>query len=92
VIDDLTKIAWNGNYLKVTLNWYDPMFSSFAARVLVNDLDLRLVMPDGKTIVYGNSIYDTSAKTYHRDDLNNVEKIVLHSQTVTPLQKGVYKL
>jgi subtilisin family serine protease len=51
--------------LKVTITWMDPPNPEFAARVLVHDLDLLLVGPDGKTR-YGNS------EEQVRDEMNNV--------------------
>ena len=51
--------------LKVTISWFDPPNTEFAARVLVHDLDLLLVSPSGK-IFYGNGGINV------RDELNNV--------------------
>ena len=51
--------------LKMTISWFDPPNTEFAARVLVHDLDLLLVSPSGK-IFYGNGGINV------RDELNNV--------------------
>ena len=51
--------------LKVTVSWFDPPNTEFAARVLVHDLDLLLVSPSGN-IFYGNGGVNV------RDELNNV--------------------
>lgn len=63
--------------LKVTVSWMDPPNPEFAARVLVHDLDLLLVGPDGKTR-YGNSEKEV------RDELNNVSAISAFSFRIGP--------
>ena len=51
--------------LKITVSWFDPPNTEFAARVLVHDLDLLLISPSGD-VFYGNG------GTNVRDELNNV--------------------
>ena len=51
--------------LKVTISWFDPPNTEFAARVLVHDLDLLLISPSGD-VFYGNGGINV------RDELNNV--------------------
>lgn len=57
--------------LRATISWMDPPNPEFSARVLVHDLDLLLVGPDGPNAktYYGNSDQPV------RDELNNVSTI-----------------
>ncbi|MBN2004714.1 MAG: S8 family serine peptidase [Anaerolineae bacterium] len=57
--------------LRVMLVWTDPPASLSAATQLVNDLDLRVIAPDG-SVYYGNG--DASA-----DRINNVEGVALNT-------------
>ena len=59
----------SGNELRVTLAWSDYPSLPEARLQLVNDLDLRVVGPDG-------SVYYPNGRD-SRDPLNNVERIVL---------------
>ncbi|HHW43860.1 MAG TPA: S8 family serine peptidase [Desulfotomaculum sp.] len=56
---------------KATLAWTDPPAEAGAPRALVNDLDLVVIGPDGKEYL-GN---DTGQG--RRDDLNNVEQVLI---------------
>lgn len=63
--------------LKVTLVWSDEAATLPAAHILVNDLDLIVTSPDGKTFL-GNS-FDAnglSVEGGHADDVNNVEMVI----------------
>jgi hypothetical protein len=64
--------------VRVSLAWSDPPAARLAAVTLINDLDLRLVDPDG--IVYQpfvlNPAQPNNAATTGDDNLNNVEMVV----------------
>ncbi|MHB8918648.1 MAG: S8 family serine peptidase, partial [Desulfocucumaceae bacterium] len=57
--------------VKVTLAWTDPAGDPAAQKALVNNLDLSVISPDGKTYS-GNSFLGRSP-----DDLNNVEQVYI---------------
>lgn len=57
---------------KATLAWSDPPAGAGTAKTLVNDLDLVVVAPDGKTY-YGNHFLGGSTP----DRTNNVEQVYL---------------
>jgi hypothetical protein len=59
----------SGSELRVTLAWSDYPSLPEARLHLVNDLDLRLLDPDG-------NIYYPNGRS-SRDPLNNVERVVL---------------
>lgn len=65
--------------LRIHLVWTDPPASLSAAKQLVNDLDLRVIAPDG-TLLYGNGVDGG-------DRINNVEGLVID----TP-QTGTYTI
>jgi hypothetical protein len=69
----------DGN-LRVTLVWTDPPGSTQAAKVLVNDLDLKLE-------VGGQTYYPNGGNT--KDTMNNVEQIVFKP---TGQKKGDFKI
>ena len=56
--------------LRVTIVWMDPSNVLWAAKNLLNDLDLTVTLPNG-TIYYGNSIKG--------DELNPLERVVIGS-------------
>ncbi len=58
--------------LKATLAWTDPPAAPGAARALVNDLDLKVIAPDG-TAHLGNDF----ARRGIRDGANNVEQVII---------------
>jgi putative cell wall-binding protein len=62
---------------RVTLAWDDPPATALTQATLVNDLDLRLVRPDGH--VYEPWVRDpdnpTASRTRGNDDVNNVELV-----------------
>ena len=66
--------------LKVTLSWFDPPNTVFAAKVLLHDLDLLLITPSGDTLL-GNSWVSNGLplKGATRDELNNNEQITVTS-------------
>lgn len=50
-----------GLELRATLSWIDPPASSVSAKLLLNDLDLSLIAPDGSEYtMWGPGIQDTS--------------------------------
>ncbi len=63
---------------QVTLVWSDPPAAQLAATALINDLDLRLIDPDG--IVYQPFVLDpanpANVATTGNDATNNVEMVV----------------
>ncbi len=63
--------------LRVVLVWTDPPAEprgpSDPAPVLVNDLDLSILTPDGRRLL-GNDTADSAA----RDQVNNVEAVLIH--------------
>lgn len=63
--------------LKVTIAWVDPPNIIWAAKGLLNDIDLILIMPSG-TPIYGNSIIG--------DEFNTQEKVVLDSPPIGEYQ------
>ena len=65
------RVTTTTHILKTTLSWFDPPNPEFAARVLVNDLDLVLISPS-KKVYFGNN---AKAKISHRDEFNNVSEI-----------------
>lgn len=76
------KITSAGAPFKVTLAWTDPAAAPGAATTLVNNLDLEVIAPDGKTY-YGND-FDRRGK---KDNSNNVEQVYIPDP-----QSGEYKI
>ncbi|OJW14431.1 S8 family peptidase [Mucilaginibacter sp. 44-25] len=83
----------NASTFKATLAWADPAAELNAPAALVNDLDLSITGPDGKTYQpWVLSTYPSAdslrapAKT-GRDSLNNVEQVTLQSP-----KAGVYTI
>ncbi|RYG70070.1 hypothetical protein EON64_01190, partial [archaeon] len=64
--------------LKVTLSWFDPPNDIFASKLLLHDLDLLVLDPNGRTY-YSNLPAYTSNPAYgsQRDDMNNNEQITI---------------
>jgi serine protease AprX len=60
--------------LKVTIVWMDPDNSIISEKMLLNDLNLRVLSPGGETL-YGNNI--------NGDEVNNVS----HSPPIPPDSK-----
>eukprot|EP01064_Diplonema_japonicum_P020234 TRINITY_DN2938_c0_g3_i1.p1 TRINITY_DN2938_c0_g3~~TRINITY_DN2938_c0_g3_i1.p1 ORF type:complete len:2104 (+),score=505.41 TRINITY_DN2938_c0_g3_i1:70-6381(+) len=69
---------------RATLVWMDASAGSNSKWALVNDLDLRVMTPDGH-VHLGNGI--GSPADHERDALNNVEKV-----SIKDAQPGVYKI
>jgi hypothetical protein len=63
---------------RVTLVWSDPAATRLAATTLINDLDLRLVDPDGTAFqpFVLNAGSPNNAATTGNDNVNNVELVV----------------
>jgi hypothetical protein len=83
--DSLTytfKVTQTGTPFKATLTWTDPAASPGAARALVNDLDLRVVDPDGREYL-GNDFQARGVT----DSANNVEQVVVDDPV-----PGTYKV
>ena len=74
----------------VTLVWTDPAGSTLATTALVNDLDLEVTLPGGKTVLYGN--VDPKAPVQRADKLNNVEKVSVSSPPYTLSSDGKQRL
>lgn len=75
------------NLFKATLVWTDA-FSGIGSNVLINDLDLEIICPNGEKLL-GNNFLQTGVK----DSLNNVEQIYLANPQVgeyTIVVKGAY--
>lgn len=66
------EITHSGAPFKATLAWTDPAAAPGARSVLVNNLDLIVVAPDGARY-YGNDSYNMGVK----DTLNNVEQVYI---------------
>jgi subtilisin family serine protease len=71
--------------VKVTLAWDDPSGSRLATRALVNDLDIRLVDPNG--VVYEPFVLDPSTPdnpaSTGNDNRNNVEMVIGNAEPGT---------
>lgn len=70
--------------LKITIAWTDPPGNPRAAKALVNDLDLRLISPDGTEYTPWKlgGMEDPSAPAVRNggnDDVNNVEQVSILS-------------
>ncbi len=76
------KITHFGAPFKATLVWTDPAAAPGARSVLVNDLDLEVVGPDGQKY-YGNDFENKGV----RDTRNNVEQVNIPSPA-----SGTYKI
>ena len=78
-------IAPGSKELKVSIAWADPAAALNAPQALVNDLDLSISTPDGKTILpWTLSSYpslDSLQKPAQRliDTLNNTEQVVIEN-------------
>ncbi len=83
----------NAQDLKVTLVWTDAPALENANRALVNDLDLKVVAPDGSTTLpwildaAPDSTSLAKAASRGEDHLNNVEQV-----TLANLPPGAYKV
>lgn len=78
--------ANGGPPLKVTLVWTDYPGAQFADVVLVNDLDLEVIAPDGSTTYAGNAFAGGASVTGGAADRLNVEEQVL----VPASERGLY--
>ncbi|KAF1086032.1 Serine protease AprX [Sporotomaculum syntrophicum] len=76
------KITHSGAPLKATLAWTDPAAAPGARSVLVNDLDLEVIGPDGQKY-YGNDFNNKGLRDTH----NNVEQVNIPSP-----EPGTYKI
>jgi hypothetical protein len=71
--------VWSSSIpLKVTISWYDPPNIGFSPRLLVHDLDLILIDPEGNRRS-GNCRPDIELSDCKRDSLNNNEQIFIPS-------------
>ena len=86
-VDEAHEIAYSvdinpnstGSFLKVTLSWFDPPCTEFAAKVLLHDLDLVVVDPEGR-MHFGNGASNGQALVgAKRDVLNNNEQVFIPS-------------
>lgn len=75
-------ITHSGAPLKATLAWTDPAAAPGARSVLVNDLDLEVIGPDGQKYL-GNDFNNKGI----RDTKNNVEQVYIPSPV-----PGTYKI
>ncbi len=79
---DLT-VPSGATRIRVTLAWDDPGATSFSGVTLVNDLDLRLIDPNG--VEWSPWVMSAAAPalpaTRTADHLNNVETVELNSPT-----------
>lgn len=71
--------------LKVTLVWTDYPGTSTSPNSLVNDLDLKIISPDGKVVYNGNDF--TAPYDSEYDRINNVENVIIDYP-----EKGMYKI
>lgn len=82
-VDQGAQRSWTFNHdslfrVQVTLAWDDPPATALATKTLINDLDLRLIGPDGtehKPYVLDPS-KPSDAATRGNDSRNNVEMVV----------------
>jgi len=77
---------------KVTISWYDPPNTEFAAKVLLHDLDLIVFDPHGQTF-YGNagmSLDGRKTLGSQRDELNNNEQVWIDANA--PPLAGLYRI
>lgn len=81
-------IGDTGEPFAVTLAWTDEFAASGASKILVNDLDLYVIDPDGN-ILWGNAMANngTSITGGSADSMNNVEKV----KVVDP-KRGYYEV
>jgi parallel beta-helix repeat protein len=79
----------NSSPLKVTLVWDDYPGEPFAAKELVNDLDLMVLYPNGSIVYPWKLDAGDPSKPATRgvDDVNNVEQVLIE----TPIS-GTYKI
>lgn len=79
-----------GQPLRITLTWTDFPGTPLAAKALVDNLDLELLLPNGSTLLRGNASADLPAScrsSAGADSCNTSESIVLN----TPLA-GEYRV
>lgn len=76
------RVTYADAPFKATLAWTDSPATPGAARALVNDLDLRVIGPDGREYL-GNDFRDRG----NRDDRNNVEQVI-----ISDLVPGEYRI
>ncbi len=71
--------------LRVSLVWSDPAATRLAATTLINDLDLRLVGPDGVTVqpLVLNAGSPANNAAAGNDAVNNTEMVVVGAQAGT---------
>ena len=77
---------------KVTISWYDPPNTEFAAKFLLHDLDLIVIDPHGQSF-YGNagiSLDGHKSLGAQRDELNNNEQVWIDVNN--PPKVGVYRV
>ena len=89
-------VAWDGNSpLKATVVWTDPPGTARTGlnnttRVLVNDLDLRIVAPNGTT--YLPWILDPGNPSQAATTGDNIRDNVEQVHLATPPQPGIYNV
>lgn len=64
--------------LKVTISWYDPPNVGFSPKLLVHDLDLIVISPDGSRR-FGNCRPEIEVSACPRDLVNNNEQVYVHN-------------
>lgn len=77
---------------KVTLSWYDPPNTEFAAKFLLHDLDLVVFDPNGQSF-YGNTGLSLDGRKIlgsQRDELNNNEQVWIDANA--PPLPGLYRV
>ena len=66
-------VTGSASPLKATIAWMDPPASTTASKLLIHDIDLKVIAPDGTTVYYGNE--------FAGDEENNVEQVFIPSPT-----------
>lgn len=56
-------------HMKATLVWMDPPNTIISGKLLLYDVDIKVISPDGATTYYGNNNAD--------DEVNNVEQVAI---------------
>ncbi|MFZ2898988.1 MAG: S8 family serine peptidase [Saprospiraceae bacterium] len=84
------NVATNGQPLKVTLSWTEPPAANASfGNPVINDLDLRVVAPDGTTFFLGNDFNASQSRANGAttDQVNNVEMVLVNAP-----QTGLWRL
>ena len=77
----LYAVDGDSDAFKATLTWSDYPATSGAIDILVNDLDLRVIAPDGTTVYLGNDFAGgwSQAGGAGADQVNTVESVYVQS-------------